>query len=160
MTKFNTISSYDWSVAISKGREPNAVRVLLTTILLSPFCAHACDDLRFLSAIAQVESGNNAKSVSSSGCVSSYQITPQNWAMHTDWPLSDASDPTKAQVVAVRHLQWIRSELAKMPHVGEIDVPALALAWRYGPHGRGNKASAIDYVSRVKNILSTTPETK
>lgn len=154
----NTVSSLDWKIAMRLGRVPSALTLLLGVLSASPsYASTAHDDLRFIAAIAQVESGNNDNAVSPTGCVSAYQFTCSTWNMHVQWPISDASNRAKAQYVAIKHVHWLRKELTRLNPERTVDYYTLAVAWRFGPYACPTKERADAYANRVLNLIIESP---
>lgn len=115
-------------------------------------------DLRFLKAIAEVETGNRPNAIGASGEISAYQIMPHNWRRHTNRDVSEARRPAVAQLVALRHLEWTRRQLRHArPELlpDQYNNPfLLAVAWRWGPNGtRPLTQEKIEYATRVRNLM-------
>lgn len=123
----------------------------------------ANDDLRLVEAIAMVESGSDdlAVGVLTRGgerALGRYQMLPSTWRDRTDWPVEYAHQHLKAQVVAVKHIQWLRKVLEKRLGEGQVTNYHLIIAWRYG-HAYVGRVETRDqftlrqqYATRVKNM--------
>lgn len=146
---FTTISDFR-----CKPKEKN-MRTIITMLLLGAAKLTATDDIKFIEAIAQVESGGRDDAVGPCGSISRYQIMPSTWRMHTQWPISDSSRPLKAQIVAVKHLRYLKTCLKTSD-----DYFVLACAWKCGP-GYGSKKETnkqltdrLEYAARVLNVFN------
>jgi hypothetical protein len=165
--KFETITSAHWARFFATPKE-NKMKTLLGILLIGVARLKANDDLLFLRAIAQVESGNanhpdgDDDVVGPCGARGRYQISEIAWRQHTKWPHTDAHHPTKSQIVALKHLQWLRGVLKK-DMGGEPMYHQLASAWLRGPGYRTTLATEstnrfikrLDYSGRVTEIFKS-----
>jgi hypothetical protein len=150
--QFPTIGAQEWRASTATGRKrqhDNPLKKLLALCLLGTAKLTASDDLAFIEAIAHVESGNVASAIGRAGEVSKYQLMPSTWRDRTDWPLSDAKNATKAQAVALAHLQWLRR------HGKTDDYRTLAMMWRYGIAGwkHADVVERAEYSARILNVF-------
>lgn len=133
------------------------MKTLFMLIALFATKVVAADIIRFINAIAQVESGGDPWAVGKAGEVSAYQILPVNWHRYTDRPITEAHRPMLSQAVALRHLAWTIEELRKarpgMDDHHYTSPTLLAVAWRWGPRGTlPLTMEKIDYATRVVNL--------
>gem|GEM_PF-5701667 len=64
-----------------------------------------------LQAIHWVENPTNTLRPGPCGELGAYQFRPQTWQMHTSQPFSAALDRQCSDEVAVRHYEWLESEV-------------------------------------------------
>jgi hypothetical protein len=109
----------------------------------------------FLSAVAEIETGGNARAVGRRGERGLYQFTRATWQRHSSRPFVDAHDPVIAHAVAVRHFKWLQDKIATSGR--EATSYRLAVAWNAGL-SRALSGSAPrstrDYARRVSNLAS------
>jgi hypothetical protein len=117
--------------------------------------ARASERWATLEAIHQLENPRDTDAPGSCGELGAYQFREQTWKMHTEAPFSRALDRRSSDAVAVKHYDWIKSQLEAK---GVAATPFnIALAWNGGikavfdPHP---PAVAVDYASRAANIAS------
>lgn len=120
-------------------------------ISFSP-AAPVSDDV-LLSAIAEVETGNNSAMVGQSGERTRLQIAPETWVRFSRLPHSAAAThPQETDRVARAYLASIRSRLKSR------GVPVtpffIAAAWNAGPGWSSLPASTIAYADRVANLVA------
>lgn len=108
------------------------------------------DEPAFLRAIAQRETGDDARAIGPCGERSKYQFTRDTWRLHSHRPFALATDdPVLADAIARRHLAYLRSVL-RIQKVAETPA-ALAAAWHYGPKF-AHVCLNTDYVRGVVNL--------
>lgn len=132
------------------------MKTLIPLILLgwARLSAHADDDA-LLWAISQVESGGDDAAVGPCGARGRYQISGAVWFQHAPagWDHKDAHDPRKAEIVARKHIAWIRK------HANSTCPQYIAGCWNKGVRGWRNHCDArtgfgtgTDYTWRVYNL--------
>jgi len=94
--------------------------------------AGALDELRFLQAVALVETAGNDNAIGAAGERSRYQIAPITWRQHEPNLPHSWCKGTLADAVALRHLRWIRRNL---PAKDRDDVAVVAACWNLGLTG-------------------------
>ncbi len=106
-----------------------------------------------LEAIHQLENPRNLEQPGSLGELGPYQFREDTWKMHTTAPFSRALDRRSSDAVAVKHYDWIKSELERR---GIAATPyRIALAWNGGIRAvfiEHPSAVAVDYASRAANL--------
>src|SRR5882724_174932 len=112
------------------------------------------DDV-LLSAIAEVETGNNSALVGHSGERTRLQIAPETWVRFSRLPHSvAASHPQETDRVARAYLASIRSRLKAR------GLPAtpffMAAAWNVGPGWNRLPSRTIAYAERVENLVAAS----
>jgi hypothetical protein len=109
----------------------------------------------FLSAVAEVETGGNARAVGRRGERGLYQFTRATWQRHSSRPFAEAHNPTVAHSVAVQHFNWLRARLSANGR--EPTAYRMAVAWNAGL-GRAISGapprSTRDYARRVSNLAA------
>jgi hypothetical protein len=151
---FNTISSSDWAISTKTGRQHyEDMKLFFSILALGAAKLSASDDLFFLQAISAVESGDCDTAVGPCGAVGRFQMLPTTWAQHTDWPVSDATKRLRAEIVALRHLQWLKKAM-------DTDVYwSLAAGWKSGAYynrkteTNEQMLARIDYANRVVSLF-------
>lgn len=127
--------------------------VFLASIFLVPTQARASERWATLEAIHQLENPQNSPEPGTFGELGAYQFREETWKMHTTAPFSRALDRRSSDAVAVKHYEWIKSELE---HRGVIATPyRIALAWNGGIKAvfvEHPPTSAVDYASRASNL--------
>src|SRR5882724_1340006 len=115
--------------------------------------APVSDDV-LLSAIAEVETGNNSALVGHSGERTRLQIAPETWVRFSRLPHSvAAANPQETDRVARAYLASIRSRLKAR---GLPPTPFfMAAAWNVGPGWSRLPASTIAYAERVENLVAS-----
>jgi len=134
------------------------VRVAAVFIVVSMFFAakgRASERWATLEAIHQLENPYNTETPGSCGELGPYQFREQTWKMHTQAPFIRALDRRSSDAVAVKHYDWIKSELERR----QIPVTPfnVALVWNGGVRAvlDGNPPSAVvDYASRAANLAA------
>lgn len=148
---FNTIQDFR-----CPPKEQN-MKLLISLLLLGAAKLSASDDLKFLDAISQVESGGRDDAVGPCGSRGRFQIKESTWKALTHWPHGHAHRPLKSQIIAMKLLKALKEELGMKP--GEEDYLRLAYAWlaggQYGKKQETNKQllDRIGYGVRVMTIL-------
>ncbi len=111
----------------------------------------------FLRAIAEVETGGNARAIGRRGERGMFQFTRTTWRLHTRRAFADAHIPSVSYDVAARHYGWLHDGLIRN---GRTPTPYLmAAAWNAGLGRVVNgqlPRSSRDYATRVTNIVSVT----
>lgn len=111
----------------------------------------------FLRAIAEVETGGNARAVGRHGERGMFQFTRTTWRLHSRRAFVDAHIPSVSFEVAAQHYEWLCNGLVRN---GRAPTPyLLAAAWNAGLARAINgplPRSSRDYASRVVNIVSVT----
>lgn len=129
------------------------VPVLVASCLLAATQARASERWATLEAIHRLENPRDTEEPGSRGELGAYQFREQTWKMHTRAPFSRALDRRSSDAVAVKHYDWIKSELDRR---GIAATPyRIALAWNGGIRAvldRNPPAAAADYASRAANI--------
>lgn len=131
---FTTITSADWRSTFAERRDQprgNSMKKLIALLLLGAAKLTASEDLALLRAIAEVESGNNPKAVGLCGSRGLYQMKEATWRMHTDLPFDRAFNALDAQLVALKHLRFLRAHIEVNCKI-QCTTVHLAYAWRYG----------------------------
>jgi hypothetical protein len=123
--------------------------------LLSAPLARASERWETLQAIHMLENPGDSHAPGSLGELGAYQFREQTWKMYTQAPFSRALDRRSSDAVAVKHYDWIKTELEK----GGVAVTpyTVALAWNGGirPVVNGHPSSAaVDYASRAANLAA------
>lgn len=106
-----------------------------------------------LEAIHQIENPHNSRQPGRFGELGAYQFRATTWAKHSRRPFSDALDRQAADLVAVRHHDWICERLVENGMAPS--VYNVALAWNAGINAalRGSAPRrAHEYATRVGNI--------
>jgi hypothetical protein len=114
--------------------------------------APVSDDI-LLSAIAEVETGNNSAMVGHSGERTRLQIAPETWVRFSHVPhAAAASHPQETDRVARAYLASIRTRLKSrgLP----ITPFFIAAAWNAGPGWSSLPSSTIAYAERVANLVA------
>jgi len=111
----------------------------------------------FLKAIAEVETGGNARAIGRKGERGMFQFTRTTWRLHSKRAFADAHIPSVSFDVAAQHYDWLYDGLIRN---GRQPTPYLiAAAWNAGLGRVVNgqlPRSSRDYASRVVNIVSVT----
>lgn len=148
--KFTTITGEDWARSIAHARkEENDMRLIIGLLMIGTAKLHASDDLKFLEALAQVESGGNPEAVGPCGSAGLYQIHPKTWASLTERPFSDAKKPLRSQIIALKLLQRLKKEM------GTEVYWTLACGWKFGAfyhhkiETNEQLTARLDYANRV-----------
>jgi len=126
---------------------------VLTVTIAAP--ASGATRWEVLEAIHWVENPSNTTRPGRFGELGPYQFRELTWRMHTKKPFALANDRQHADVVAVRHYEWLRRGLEAAGL--EATSYNIALAWNSGlaavVRGRAPGA-AHEYAVRVANIAA------
>jgi hypothetical protein len=129
--------------------------VFIAAILVSAVGARASERWATLEAIHQLENPKNSPAPGSYGELGAYQFREQTWKMYTTAPFSRALDKRSSDAVAVKHYDWIKSELERR---GIAATPyRIALAWNGGIKSvflEHPPSGAVDYASRAANLAA------
>jgi hypothetical protein len=109
-----------------------------------------------LEAIHQLENPSNRVSPGALGELGPYQFRESTWRMHTTAPFSRALDRRDADAIAVKHYDWIKSELERRG--APVTPYNVALAWNGGIKAvfEGDPPSgAVDYATRASNLAES-----
>jgi hypothetical protein len=109
-----------------------------------------------LEAIHQIENPTDSPRYGSCGELGAYQFLPTTWSMHSREPFRRALDRSASDAVAVRHYEYIKSNLER---AGVNATPyMIGLAWNGGLDGaisgRAPRA-AREYAQRVANLAAS-----
>jgi hypothetical protein len=129
--------------------------VFVLTLLLPVAQARASERWATLEAIHQLENPNDTPVPGKCGELGAYQFREQTWKMHTVAPFSRALDRHSSDAVAVKHYDWIKSELVRRGI--DVNPYTVALAWNGGLGAAIQAeppASAVDYATRVANLAA------
>jgi hypothetical protein len=114
-----------------------------------------------LEAIHQLENPSDSQVPGTFGELGAYQFREQTWKMHTQAPFKRALDRRSSDAVAVKHYDWIKSELQKR---GVAATPyKVALAWNGGIKAVFDAhpaAAVVDYASRAANLAAEFEKTQ
>jgi hypothetical protein len=133
------------------------LRSALLLVTLAAACASVWGSERWevLQAINWVENPRNSTRVGAHGELGPYQFRYATWRMYTKKPFALAVQRDEADVVAVRHYEWIKRGLEGG------GIPAtpynIALAWNAGLDQvvRGRvPPSAYRYAQQVNNLVA------
>jgi hypothetical protein len=126
---------------------------VLASVFLVPVQARASERWATLEAIHQLENPQNSPEPGTNGELGAYQFREDTWKMHTSVPFRRALDRSASDAVAVKHYEWIKSELE---HHGMAATPyRIALAWNGGIGAVFDDhppAAAVDYALRAANL--------
>lgn len=108
-----------------------------------------------LTAIAAVETGNNASKLGRYGERSQLQILPATWREFSRLPHSAAaSNPAETNRVARAYLSVIRNHLKSR---GLPETPfLLAAGWNAGPDWKKLRPGTVSYAERVSNLVEAS----
>ncbi len=131
-----------------------STRFALGAVFVPPAPATVSDDV-MLSAIADVETGNNAAKRGHRGERSQLQILPETWREYSRLPHSAAAtNPEETDRVARAYLNVIRKRLRSR---GLPETPFfIAAGWNAGPGWKRLHQSTIAYAERVTNIVEAS----
>jgi hypothetical protein len=132
-----------------------ATPVFLFVCLFVATQARASERWATLEAIHQLENPNNSDAPGALGELGPYQFRETTWRTYTRAPFSQALDRHVSDAVAVKHYNWLKSELERRGL--EATPYRIALAWNGGMgavlSGRP-PAAAADYASRAANLAA------
>jgi hypothetical protein len=123
--------------------------------LLPASTGRASERWATLEAIHQLENPRNSPQPGMLGELGPYQFREQTWRMYTQAPFSKALDRQSSDAVAVRHYDWLRSELERRGV--EPSAFRIALAWNGGIGAALDKhpgAAVVDYATRAANLAA------
>ena len=133
---------------------PLGLAFVVSSLLAAP-PAKASERWATIEAIHQLENPTDSEVPGSLGELGPYQFREETWKMHTQVPFRRALDRRASDVVAVKHYEWIRSELASH---GVVATPYnVALAWNGGIGAvldTHPPAGAVDYANRAANLTA------
>jgi hypothetical protein len=115
--------------------------------------ARASERWATLEAIHQLENPHNTSEPGQYGELGPYQFRESTWRMYTQAPFSQALDRRTADVVAVKHYNWLKAQLES--HGLAATPYRIALAWNSGIGAvvaGSSTAASEDYASRAANI--------
>lgn len=113
----------------------------------------AADRWETLQAIHMIENPTNSTRLGSKGELGPYQFLPSTWKMHTKKPFVLAADREEADVIAVKHYEWIKRGLERAGF--EASAFRIALAWNAGLAATLRNAapsSSHRYAARVQAV--------
>ena len=116
-----------------------------------------------LFAMRTVESSLRPDAVSQRGARGLYQIMPETWQDHSEYPFSEAFNPLRNETVAVTYLMWIRKTLSSWEGQPEDSIPLdhILSCW-HGGIGRFRQrgyspemmpGSTREFVRRVNSVM-------
>jgi hypothetical protein len=117
--------------------------------------ARASERWATLEAIHQLENPNNSTRPGPCGELGPYQFREVVWRMHSSAPFRRALDRGAADVVAVKHYEWIRAQL--LNHGIEPTPYLVALAWNGGigaALASRPPPAAVDYATRAASLTA------
>ncbi|HZZ19108.1 MAG TPA: hypothetical protein VFE25_07060 [Opitutaceae bacterium] len=139
----------------ASARPVRLAAAFVIVFLLVVHKAAASERWATLEAIHQLENPGDKSTPGSLGELGAYQFREQTWKMHTQAPFSRALDRRSSDAVAVKHYEWIKSELERR---GLAVTPYnVALAWNGGIRAVTDghpPAVAVDYASRAANLAA------
>jgi hypothetical protein len=131
------------------------VPVFVILCLFGATQARASERWATLEAIHQLENPNDSDAPGAFGELGPYQFREETGKTYTRAPFSQALDRRASDAVAVKHYNWIKSELERR---GIAATPyRIALAWNGGMNAvlSGNPpAAAADYAWRAANLVA------
>jgi hypothetical protein len=108
-----------------------------------------------LEAIHQLENPTNSEAPGPRGELGAYQFRESVWHMYTRAPFRNALDRRASDSIAVKHYEWIKTELQRMGV--NVSPYTIALAWNGGINaalGDNPPSSTLDYAARAANIAA------
>jgi hypothetical protein len=146
---------YRMHLARASAHTVRTAAVFILVSLLAVQTGRASERWATLEAIHQLENPGDKSTPGSLGELGAYQFREQTWKMHTQAPFSRALDRRSSDAVAVKHYDWIKSELERrgLP----ITAYNVALAWNGGIRAVTDghpPAVAVDYASRAANLAA------
>jgi hypothetical protein len=150
---------------LSAPRRANAVTRLAAAFVVGVVVlsvqARASERWATLEAIHQLENPSDSETPGSFGELGAYQFREETWKMHTEAPFTRALDRRSSDAVAVKHYDWIKSQLEAK---GVAPTPYnVALAWNGGIRAVFDPrppAMAVDYANRAANIAAVLEKTQ
>lgn len=125
---------------------------VLVLLIAAPRAA-ATERWATLQAIHLLENPADSKQPGSLGELGAYQFREETWKMHTTAPFQLALDRRVSDAVAVKHYDWLKSEMQRRGI--EATPYRIALAWNGGMKAvlsQRPSAAAVDYASRAANL--------
>lgn len=132
-----------------------AAPVFALAMFFPPAEANASERWATLEAIHQLENPRDTAQPGPCGELGAYQFSEDTWKMHTFAPFSRALDRRSSDAVAVKHYDWLKTELARRGI--EVTPYTIGLAWNGGLKAvtePAPPASVVDYASRVANLAA------
>jgi len=130
--------------------------LLLVSLLAFTIKGSADDRWETLRAINWVENPSNHTKMGRFGELGPYQFRPTTWRMHTTRPFSQATQREAADEVAVKHYEWIKTNLERAGvHASPFNI---AMAWNSGVTNvlKGRVPNVTyNYAERVTNLVET-----
>jgi len=108
------------------------------------------DDSVAFEALAMVESGGRDGAIGPAGEVSRYQIMPSVWRQYTSWPISKATNPAIALVVA---RAVMAARLPRLAADGEKSGEDWYLLWHRPARVRHPRGEELARAQRFENLL-------
>lgn len=108
-----------------------------------------------LEAIHQLENPRDSAQPGLLGELGPYQFREQTWKMYTQAPFAHALDRRSSDAVAIRHYDWLKTELERRGL--EVSPFRIALAWNGGigaALAEHPNAAAVDYATRAANLAA------
>jgi hypothetical protein len=139
-------------------RAPFLVRVapvFALALFMPPADVNASERWATLEANHQLENPRDTAQPGPCGELGAYQFREQTWKMHTFAPFSRALDRRSSDAVAVKHYDWLKTELSRRGI--EVTPYTIALAWNGGLRAviePAPPAVIVDYASRVANLAA------
>jgi hypothetical protein len=129
--------------------------VIVILLLVAAPRAAATERWATLQAIHLLENPADSSQPGSLGELGAYQFREETWRMHTTAPFQLALDRRVSDAVAVKHYDWLRSELVRRGI--EATPYRIALAWNGGLKAvlsARPTPAAMDYASRAANLAA------
>ena len=124
-------------------------------LVLTVTQARATSRAATLEAIHQLENPRDLPTAGPRGELGAYQFRVQTWRMHTAEPFTNALERSASDAVAVKHYEWLRTNLES---AGRPATPyTIGLAWNGGLEAaiRGSSPRAArEYAQRVANLTA------
>lgn len=137
-------------------RAPRAAWVVLVFVLLAASVpARASERWATLQAIHMLENPRDLTEPGSYGELGAYQFRAETWRMHTLAPFEEALDRRVSDAVAVKHYDWLKSQIERRGM--EATPYRIALAWNGGLRAAVSvrpPTRAVDYATRASNLAS------
>jgi len=136
-------------------RPASLAAVFVLSSLIPSAAARASERWATLEAIHQLENPRDSAEPGRRGELGAYQFREQTWRMYTRAPFSQALDRHWSDAVAIRHYDWLKSELERRGV--EASPYRIALAWNGGISSvldRSPCSAAADYASRAANLAA------
>ncbi len=127
--------------------------VFLLGVVILTARARASERWATLEAIHQLENPRDSSAPGQYGELGAYQFEEQVWRRYTRAPFNQALDRRASDAVAVKHYEWIKSQLERLGL--PVSPYMIALVWNGGMGavlGENPPAAALDYAARAANI--------